>query len=163
MCQVLPEVVRIFWYMMVIYIRGADRLQIAIQNELSVPCDRNFSILEIADWKLNRQCNKNNYALSESTITFVWNSMSEELAVPVSNYRVKISVILTVVKILFSLQNGKRIAGKYNAQLKSGISHFFSGIATIFMELPLLDEWQLFYRICNYFWQLATKFLEFQL
>ena len=35
--------------------------------------------------------------------------MSEELAVPVGNYRVKISVILTVVKILFSLQNGKRI------------------------------------------------------
>ena len=35
--------------------------------------------------------------------------MSKELAVPVGNYRVKISVILTVVKILFSLQNGKRI------------------------------------------------------
>ena len=35
--------------------------------------------------------------------------MSEELAVPVGNYRVKNSVILTVVKILFSLQNGKRI------------------------------------------------------
>ena len=35
--------------------------------------------------------------------------MSEELAVPVGNYRVKISVILTVVEILFSLQNGKRI------------------------------------------------------
>ena len=35
--------------------------------------------------------------------------MFEELAVPVGNYRVKISVILTVVKILFSLQNGKRI------------------------------------------------------
>ena len=35
--------------------------------------------------------------------------MSEELAVPVGNYRVKISVILTVVKILFSLQNSKRM------------------------------------------------------
>ena len=31
--------------------------------------------------------------------------MSEELAIPVANYHVKISVILTVVKILFSLQN----------------------------------------------------------
>jgi hypothetical protein len=30
--------------------------------------------------------------------------MSKDLAVPVGNYRVKISVILTVVKILFSLE-----------------------------------------------------------
>ena len=44
--------------------------------------------------------------------------MSEELAVPISNYRVKISVILTVVKILFSLQNGKRIGTRRYATLK---------------------------------------------
>ena len=44
------------------------------------------------------------YALSEFTITFVSDFKPEELAVPVGNYHLKIFVILTVVKILFSLE-----------------------------------------------------------
>ena len=53
--------------------------------------------------------------------------MSEELAVPVSNYRVKISVILTVVKILFSLQNGKRIGTRRYLKRVSGSFPAFGG------------------------------------
>ena len=54
-------------------------------------------------------------------------------------------------------------SGKCNAQLKSGMDHFFYGITTIFMELPLSDKWQLFLILCNYFYGIAAILVEFQL
>ena len=53
--------------------------------------------------------------------------------------------------------------GKYNAQLKSGMDHFFYGITTILMELPLLDKWQLFLMLCNYFYRIAAILVKSQL
>ena len=78
---------------------------------------------QIENWISN--ISKKNYALSESTITFAWKSMSEELAVPVGSYRIKISVILTVVKILFSLQTRgyRRRGGGFETHPHSNFSH----------------------------------------
>ena len=56
----------------------------------------------------------------------------------VKHVRLSFSVRTSVGVRTYAQDNMK--TGKYNAQLKSGMNHFFYGITTIFMELPLLDK-----------------------